>query len=463
MYAIECFLDFEIFVFFLLRWRPRKTRHVAVLGLAYLCFGIARLLLMFWDYSEPWHSDATAGYYITAAFFAFLAMSVFMHAAETFIKRTHHVFTLCFLGLSCVVPFFPPSMYETVQMIYYIFAPVLIIFVIGFLFYLMSMTTGSVRKKFFVVFLGLALYGTGYALSARLFDVSKIVSESVVLVGLAMTALGFIEIPMLEEIHWHDYLLHVFTFHIDTSACIYDEQLYSEPLQAKSGQEGMIAADLFSSGVSGVIGIIKEMINSEKKLKVLDHEDKKILLEYGKYVTVALVTRMDLDVLHEKLRTYILRVETELQQPLESWRGEVGRFAAPMKSITADVLKTVFDKNWWRLDPRSVARQVASFFTDLIPRDVISRITRQRARSIAGGEPAAAREEPAGPVPGAGPAHSQPDDDPWPSPDPARALPQTPPAGAAEAPVDKPSKPVTRARKGQAKPPVKPAQGGRGD
>jgi hypothetical protein len=421
MYSVEAFLDLELLVFFLLRWRPQKTRHVAVLGLAYLCFGIARILLMFWDYTEPKHDVANAGFYITAAFFAFMAMAVFMHAAEILIKKTRHAFTVGFLGLSCAILFFPLGMYETVQMIYYIFAPVLIMFVIGFLFYLMSMTTGSVRKKFFVVFIGLALYGTGYALSARIFNVSKIVSESIVLAGLACTALGFIEIPMLEEIHWNDYLLHVFAFHIDSSACIHDETL------AKVGLEENVSADLFSSGVTGVIGIIKEMIQSEKKLKVLDHEDKKILLEYGKHVTVALITRKDLDILHEKLRTYIRRVETELRQPLENWRGEVGRFAAPMKTITTDVLKTVIDRNWWRVDPRSVARQVVAFMNGLFPKNRFGHHPEKKMKTYS--------KTGVQPTPKKGSSSVPSESDPWLAPDSDKKRASTTPAPATAPPA----------------------------
>ncbi|NMC07817.1 MAG: hypothetical protein GYA24_21565 [Candidatus Lokiarchaeota archaeon] len=422
MYSVEVFLDFELLVFFLLRWKPRKTRHVAVLGLAYLCLGIARLLLMFWDYQEPVHSVSTARYYIAAAFFAFLAMAVFLHAAEALIVKTRHVATACFLGLAATLMFFPNEMYTTVQVIYYIFAPISILFVISFLFYLMSMTSGHVRKKFFVVFVGLTCYGTGYALSADLFNLPKGLSSSVVLVGLAMTALGFIEIPQLEEIHWHDYLLHVFTFHINTSACIYDESLGK-----KDTTDQGIAADLFSSGVTGIIGIIKEMIRSDKRLKVLDHEDKKILLEYGNHVTVALITRKDLDILHEKLRVYIHRVETDLQQPLERWRGEVSRFGPKMQAITADIFKTIIDKNLWKVDPRSIARQVKDFFKGFIPEDIIrpqgtkegrkARATRDPDASITAGDatrPAFARA----------PAEVEPELDPWPAPGPSSAKPE---------------------------------------
>nr|MDO8085871.1 hypothetical protein [Candidatus Sigynarchaeum springense] len=414
MYCIEAFINFELFVFFILKWKPQKTRHISILGLAYLCFGITRILLIFWDFDSP----KNGSYYISAAFFAFLAMAVFMYAAENLLRKTHYVFTIAFLGVACVVLFLG---IDVLRQLYYIFASALILFVIAFLFRLMAMVTGTVRKRFFTLFIGFVLYGLGYALSSELAKNLGIkpIAVGIVIVGLAFIALACVRIPMLEEVHWRDYLLHVFAFYIDTSACIHDETLL------KTGKEvAGVSADLFSSGVTGVIGIIKEMINSEKKLKVLDHEDKKILLEYGKYITVALITLKDLDMLHEKLQAYILRVETELRQPLEKWRGEVGRFAAPMQAITTDIFKTTIDKNWWRVSPRSVARQVAGFVKGLLPKGLFKRAGNSKGQVGSPADASAKVQEPVQPVPKVNPEHVEPDNDPWPAPNPANK--QTP-------------------------------------
>lgn len=415
MYCIEAFIDFELFVFFILKWKPQKTRHISILGLAYLCFGITRILLIFWDFESNGfgevHLDENAVYYTSAAFFAFLAMTVFMYAAESLLRKTHYIFTIAFFVVSFIVLFFD---IQTLRSLYYIFVSGLMLFVIFFLFRLMAMVTGTVRKKFFTLFIGFVLYGLGYALSAELVKdaIPRPIAVGIVIIGLACIALACVRIPMFEEIHWRDYLLHVFVFHIDSSACIHDEMLL------KIGKEvDGVSADLFSSGVTGVIGIIKEMIQSEKKLKVLDHEDKKILLEYGKHVTVALITSKDLDILHEKLRTYILRVETELRKPLENWRGEVSRFAPQMKTITTDILKTDIDKNWWRVDPRSVYRQVVGFLKKLYPKDLIDHLLRRKRGQTDSSNVVAEEVHPSSDLrPNANPTPVPPEEDPWPAP-----------------------------------------------
>lgn len=353
--SIEIFLDFELALFLLVRGRPRATRHIAILGLAYVFFGITRILLVFWDFEDYPHT--TESYYIVGAFFAFLAMSVFMYASEVLIAKTKHALTIGFLALAVTCLFLP---FQIVRLVYYIFAPLLICFTIFFLFLLMSLTSGSVRKSFFVVFVGLCLYGLGYAFSAELLNSifpTKIFPSMLILAGLAFTGMGFINIPSFQEIHWDDSLLHVFVFHIETSVCIYDQSLI------KVGKDAEISADLFSSGVSGIINIIKEMVQSEKKLKVLDHEDKKIILEYGKYITVALVTVRDLKILHERLPQYISRIEGQFGAKFEHWDGEITQFLAELKTISNDMLVTKFDGDWWKIDPRNIVKEIKKFFS----------------------------------------------------------------------------------------------------
>nr|MDO8116407.1 hypothetical protein [Candidatus Sigynarchaeota archaeon] len=243
-----------------------------------------------------------------------------------------------------------------VRVFYYIFSPVMIIITIFFSCVLMANTVGVIRKKFFVVFIGLVFYGAGYALGAEMIknvlssparDVYCVFQTAIVLIGLVLTGGGYIGLPSLGEIHWQDNMIHVFVFHIETSVAVFDQHLVKEGTAPQK-----LMPDLFSSGVSGVIGIIREMIQSEKRLKVLDHEDKKILLEYGKHVIVALIAMKDFKIYREKLLRYIDRIETRFDKDFERWNGEITKFAFEMTEITKKEFLTSFDPDWWRLKPR---------------------------------------------------------------------------------------------------------------
>ncbi|MHA1892749.1 MAG: hypothetical protein ACTSYS_17275, partial [Promethearchaeota archaeon] len=300
-YFIEVFLDWEIAVFFFIRWKQEKTeKFISQLGLAYLFFGFARFFLIQLDFF-----NVDSFYYNCAAMFAFLAMSVFANTSETMINiLKYRILTIMFVILAIASPFLPTYV---VRILYYIFSPIMITLVIIFLCLLMAKTVGKIRFQFRMIFYGFILYGAGYGISAQflrdlflnnpfLKELHELLIISFVLGGLTLVGLGFMGLSSLSEIHWENNLLHVYVFHINSAACIHDEQLFNIENMKNSDPKSAVSPDLFSSGVVGIIGLIKEMVQSEKRLKVVDHEDKKIILEYGDFITVALVVNKDLKI-----------------------------------------------------------------------------------------------------------------------------------------------------------------------
>ncbi|MHA1368575.1 MAG: hypothetical protein ACTSRA_02505 [Promethearchaeota archaeon] len=354
--SIEVFINFELFMFFVIKWLREKTeRHITIIGLAYLFLGITRIFLIYWDFFVPVDNAENFHYvYGIAAFFAFLSMSVFTYTGEASIKKTKNLVTYAFIILAFIALVFN-SNYKVVQMLYYIFSPLQIIFISIFIIYLMTRTYGSIRKKFFLVLLGLIFYGGGYGLGIKYFKDTfgmgySIFTTSLVVIGLGLTGIGFVGVPKLAEIHWTNYIIHIYVFHIDTAVCIYDEPLVSGSIKERINadeSDSNIPADLFSSGVVGIIGLIKEMIQSEKRLRILDHEDKKIMLEYGNHIAVALLTVMDLKTCAEKLVKYVEEIEGNFKDELENWDGEITKFKKKIRLATHWYFKQPFDGFWW--------------------------------------------------------------------------------------------------------------------
>lgn len=373
-YFIEVFINLELFGFFLLRWmQEKKERHISVLGASYFCLGMTRVFLIPWDFFS-----AGDIYYNIGALFAFIAMAVFMYASETLLKFwSHPFFPFVYIGLAVLCIFLP---YEIVRILYYIFSPIMIVLLIGFLCILMSRTYGKVRRKFFLIFLGICIYGIGYALGAQFLrdlftglgaDIYGIFVSSTVLTGLGFTGLGFMGVPSLSEIHWEEFTIHVYVFHIDTAVCMYDESLLKKDIDLdnvineddENLKDGAgVPADLFSSGVVGVMGLIKEMVSSDKRLKVLDHEDKKILLEYGKFVSIALLTFKDLKIYHEKMESYIDDIEAKYEKHLEKWDGEITKFKEGLTTLTQENFKDIMDPTWWKVDFSKLGSSIKQFF-----------------------------------------------------------------------------------------------------
>ncbi|MFX0103047.1 MAG: hypothetical protein ACFFCS_26005 [Candidatus Hodarchaeota archaeon] len=369
LYSIEVFLNIELFAFFMLKWiQARAERHISLMGFSYLFLGIARIFLIFYDFYDfgssviDWHGWA----YKIAAFFAFAAMIFFIISSESMIKFTRYIPTLIYIGLTSIILFLPEN---AVRMLYYVGSPLMIAMVISFTCLLMARTFGKVRMRFFVIFIGLCIYGIGYAIGADLIrnlvipvgtnqNPYKIFQTLVVLSGLVMIGLGFIGLPSLSEIYWDDYTYHVYVFHIDTAVCIHDQSLISKKNLSKKSE---LSPDLFSSGVIGIIGLIKEMVSSDKRLKTVDHEDKKIILDYGNYVAAALVAGRDLSIYREKLDKYIADIETAFKDDFTKWSGEISKFSDKLEEFTYEGFKKTLDKQWHHVHPIKKLKQIVQF------------------------------------------------------------------------------------------------------
>ncbi|UCG68453.1 MAG: hypothetical protein JSV09_11645, partial [Thermoplasmata archaeon] len=95
-------------------------------------------------------------------------------------------------------------------------------------------------------------------------------------------------------------------------------------------------ADLISSGLTGVKDIIAEMVHSQQVLKVVDHQDIKILFEYGTYSTIALIAYENLHIFHSKLASLTKQFENLFQDVLSQWKGEIDVFR-PTKRLIEDI------------------------------------------------------------------------------------------------------------------------------
>ena len=75
-----------------------------------------------------------------------------------------------------------------------------------------------------------------------------------------------------------------------------------------------------------MLTLLQEMTKSAQRLKIIDHEDKKILFEYGDKFTVALMAAKDLRILRTKLEKLAEEIQNVFWETLESWDGNVEIF-----------------------------------------------------------------------------------------------------------------------------------------
>lgn len=116
-----------------------------------------------------------------------------------------------------------------------------------------------------------------------------------------------------EEINeWKESIIKFFCIHTEKSANLFYRDFKGGPT---------IDEDLFAGGISGITTLIKEMTRSDKRTKVIDQEDKQILLESGKHVTCVLISNINLDILHEKLSLICFDIECQFDKELTNFLG----------------------------------------------------------------------------------------------------------------------------------------------
>jgi hypothetical protein len=271
--------------------------------------------------------------YLSGVGISLLGMIFFIYLAEIIIpKNTHYLFTI--LSCATLLSIFFVDI-PTAKTILYVMLP--LIFLIGFIFlaYLIHQTIGSVRKNFILVFIGQWFFGVGQGFNTDLvrswflmgggIDIRPI-GLTLIIIGLGLIAIAFWRLPSFSEIEWHSKMVNLYVITNEHGICC-----VHFPFRKYSGK---MSPQLISSGVSGVSALVKEMTSSKKHLKSVDQEDVKFIFEYGLYTTAALLVEEDLQIYHEKLKTFLEDFERKFKQFLINWTGSIHEFEPAMQTIT---------------------------------------------------------------------------------------------------------------------------------
>jgi hypothetical protein len=187
---------------------------------------------------------------------------------------------------------------------------------------------GKVRQNFIFVFIGFWIFGVGqgfntdwireWFINEQAFNIQPI-GLICIISGLGLIALAFWRLPSFSELDWHSRMLSLYVITRDHGICC----LYYPFQEEKTDQ---MAPQLVSGGVTGILSLVKEMTSSKEHLKEIDHEDIKILFEYGHYTTTALLAEDDLQIFHYKLRKFVDQFEERYSESFADWTGSISEF-----------------------------------------------------------------------------------------------------------------------------------------
>ena len=83
---------------------------------------------------------------------------------------------------------------------------------------------------------------------------------------------------------------------------------------------------LISAMISALTSFVREATGSKKALRTVDQEDKKIILNHGNYITLALMSEKDLPIIHKRVKKFTEVFENQFGLKLKQWQGETTMF-----------------------------------------------------------------------------------------------------------------------------------------
>jgi hypothetical protein len=128
-------------------------------------------------------------------------------------------------------------------------------------------------------------------------------------------------LPPAEEMDWSQKIIAVYV--INNSGIVMVEYAFTEE---------KFDSNLFSGGITGISSILQEMIDSKQKLKIIDHEDKKLLFEYSENFFTVLIVKENLKILRNKLKTLTEDIHKVYHETISEWSGNV-EILKPMETL----------------------------------------------------------------------------------------------------------------------------------
>ncbi len=142
-------------------------------------------------------------------------------------------------------------------------------------------------------------------------------------IGALLMTIAFQVQPKLYFIPSFRNLHHIY-FYTSDGGSIYDQAFKAE---------ANVSANLVAGGLTGISALIQEVTKTETELDILIQKGRFILLEHGKYVSVALVTEKNHIFLRDNLRKIVKEVEEHFSTELEDFHGNI----TPFKKIKSFV------------------------------------------------------------------------------------------------------------------------------
>ncbi len=334
--GIQVFICIELTVLFFIRgFKKKKGGKVNYgWGLIFLCFGNVALMNIYLYYylpSELWYANIKFNS-LLGSIPGLMIIGIMENFYQKY-RKTRFFFTIFAVSMS-IFTFFTPDLLT--RMLGNLSLLVLGVFVLLFYRKLIKISSGSVRKNIilftiaFFAFIGGSLIINPTIIENQLrlginITISGFIGRISQIFGLFIMASVLFEQPVFYEIDWRDKLVQIIIFQKKIGVHLFYKKF--QDIKFKKENQREIQESLIAGGITGVSAFLKEISQSSKELKIIDHGDQKIMLEHGEYISIALSVLEELRIFWDKLYKLRVKIETIYGELLKHFDGDLKVFS----------------------------------------------------------------------------------------------------------------------------------------
>jgi len=188
--------------------------------------------------------------------------------------------------------------------------------VVIFIYYSYTMRAKSRPHSRRALWFAIGYVAVSTAYFVEVIKISEIVNYTRLLfiVGIIIEYIAFTQFIELE---WPTKVRHLYLIHQEKGFSLYNHSFIKEDL---------VDSQLIAGGISGIASLLQELTSSSDKVKIIDLERLKILIEYGNYIIGALITEENYRILRNKLRQLVKLFEDQYKDRLINFKGQIYEF-----------------------------------------------------------------------------------------------------------------------------------------
>lgn len=331
-------LGYIVFVYFMNRLQQirRTTKEILpIIGLMILffCGATAFLLVSWFDYFRWAGVGEILILFKTYSLMYFGSVGIIYVLMEYVLKKTKYILSL-YVVVALLFVVFTNTM-DDINFFTLIFGlPLFVMSPFFWYFVFLRKTSGYLRIRMVIAYLGFCLVGSGLVLRNDSFVESFgmtlfVTGTSFGVIGVILAWYGFSALSTFSDLGWKEKLRELFVISSNGIS------LYAFSFQKNQALED---TDLIAGGFSGIQTLLSEMVKTDQTLQLIDYRDLKIMLEQSKDVSFILILEEASVFVRYKLKVFSEDFQTFFKESLQTWMGETGTFQ-PAKTLVRRVFE----------------------------------------------------------------------------------------------------------------------------